>query len=318
VTMHDPSTRRTLRVGTRGSALALVQTRLVIEALHAHDESIACEVVTITTRGDVRLDVPLSTLGGRGVFAAELEQALRAGEVDVAVHSAKDLPSTLASDMTLGAFLPREDARDVVVTRGPLLADLPHGAIVGTSSPRRACQLRALRPDLQLRDIRGNVGTRLRKLDEGQYDAIVLAAAGLRRLGLAGRVTEWLGADRMLPSVGQGAIAVEMRAGDAYPAELLATIDHAETRARVVAERAFLARLGAGCAAPTAAHATIADGTLHFEGLIGAADGTTLRERRDGPVASAVSLGVEVADALLLAGGDALLAAAGVRVGVTA
>lgn len=309
---------RAIRVGTRGSALALVQTRLVIEALHAYDPAIACEVITITTRGDVRTDVPLAALGGRGVFAAELEQALRAAEVDIAVHSAKDLPSTLADDMTLAAFLPREDVRDAIVTRGPRLADLPAGAVVGTSSPRRACQIRALRADVELRDIRGNVPTRLRKLDDGDYDAIVLAAAGLRRLGLADRITEWLSMDDMLPSPGQGAVAIETRAGDTRTIALLAPIDHAETRVRVVAERAFLARLGAGCSAPTAAHATLRDGMLDVEGLIGASDGTTLRERRTGPSDDGEALGRAVAEALLARGGDAMLAAAGSRVGVEA
>jgi hydroxymethylbilane synthase len=310
--MTDPP----LRIGTRGSALALAQTELVVAALRARDESVAVDVVTITTRGDVRTDVPLSVLGGRGVFAAELEQALRAGEVDLAVHSAKDLPSTLADDFVLAAFLPREDPRDVVVSRGPLLRDLPHGAIVGTSSPRRACQIRALRPDVELRDIRGNVGTRLRKLDEGAYDAIVLAAAGLRRLGLDGRVTEWLGTEAMLPSPGQGAIAIELRADDAATARIVATIDDAPTRTRVVAERAFLARLGAGCAAPAAAHATLDGDALRVEGMIGRADGMMLRASRQGLARDAESLGAEVAEALRAAGGDALLAEAGVRVGV--
>ncbi|MGZ8379650.1 MAG: hydroxymethylbilane synthase [Gemmatirosa sp.] len=308
---------RSWKLGTRGSALALTQARLVAAALARVRPDAAIEIVTITTKGDVRTDVPLAAIGGSGLFAAELENALRAGEIDFAVHSAKDLPSTLASDMELAAFLEREDPRDVVVSRGGVsLRDLPHGARVGTSSPRRACQLRAARPDLTLLDIRGNVDTRLRKLDAGDYDAIVLAAAGLRRLGLIDRATEHLAPADMLPQVGQGAIAVEIRAGDADTRALVATLDHAPTRTTVTAERGFLARLGAGCAAPTAAHATLHDdGTLSVEGMIGAADGQTLRRRLTAPIADASTLGAVVADALLADGGEALLRDAGVRAG---
>jgi hydroxymethylbilane synthase len=302
------------RLGTRGSALALAQARLTATALAAAHPGVQVEVVTITTKGDVRTDVPLSAIGGQGVFAAELEIALRAGEVDFAVHSAKDLPSTRPADLALAAFLPREDPRDVLVSPHGGLRELPHGARVGTSSPRRACQLRAVRPDLDLQDIRGNVDTRLRKLDEGQYDAIVLAAAGLNRLGLAHRVTEVIDPTDMLPQVGQGAVAIEIRAGDAPTAALLAPLDHVRTRIAVTAERAFLARLGAGCTAPTAAHATLLPGDgLSVEGMIGAADGSALRHAQRGRVADAAALGTAVADALLENGGLALLHQAGVR-----
>ncbi|MDF1502401.1 hydroxymethylbilane synthase [Roseisolibacter sp. H3M3-2] len=305
------------RLGTRGSALALTQARLVAAALAGAHPGVEVEIVTITTKGDVRTDVPLSAIGGVGVFAAELEAALRAGEVDFAVHSAKDLPSTAPADMALAAFLEREDPRDVLVSgvagAGTLRA-LPHGARVGTSSPRRACQLRAARPDLDLRDIRGNVDTRLRKLDAGEYDAIVLAAAGLRRLGLIGRATEHLDPADMLPQVGQGAIAIEVRADDAATAALVALVDHARTRAAVEAERAFLARLGAGCTAPAGAHAALRpDGTLVVEGMVGHADGRGVRRRLAGPVADAKLLGAAVAEALIGEGGDVLLREAGVR-----
>ncbi|HEY0779090.1 MAG TPA: hydroxymethylbilane synthase, partial [Gemmatirosa sp.] len=248
---------RTFRVGTRGSALALAQATQVVGALRARWPDHAFEIQVITTQGDVRTDVPLSAIGGRGVFAVELEQALRRGDVDIAVHSAKDLPSTLGPGFALGAFPPREDPRDVVVTRGPHLAELAHGAILGTSSPRRASAVRMLRPDLDVRDVRGNVDTRLRKLDEGQYDAILLAAAGLHRLGLAGRITEYLSTDVMLPAVSQGAIGIEVRADDADALAAVAPLDHAPTRTAVTAERAFLARLGAGCTAPTGAHGVL-------------------------------------------------------------
>jgi hydroxymethylbilane synthase len=304
------------RLGTRGSALALTQARLVAGALAAAHPGVAVEIVTITTKGDVRTDVPLSAIGGAGVFAAELAAALRAGTVDFAVHSAKDLPSTLPADMALAAFPEREDPRDVLVSRAGTLRELPARARVGTSSPRRAAMLRAARPDLLLRDVRGNVDTRLRKLDAGEYDAIVLAAAGLRRLGLIARATEHLDPADMLPQVGQGAIAVEVRAGDAAAAALVAVLDHARTRAAVVAERAFLARLGAGCAAPTGAHATLlGDGTVAVEGMIGHADGRAVRRRIVGPLVDAPALGRAVAEALLAEGGEALLREAGGRAG---
>jgi hydroxymethylbilane synthase len=305
-----------LRIGTRGSALALAQTRLTADGLRAHHPGLVVEVVTITTTGDVRTDVPLAAIGGRGVFAAELEQALRRGEIDVAVHSSKDLQSTLAPEFTLGAFLPREDPRDVVCTRGPHLAELPEGAVVGTSSPRRACQLRALRPGLRVEDIRGNVDTRLRKLDEGHYDAILLAAAGLRRLGLAHRITEYLAPEVMLPQVGQGAVALEVRADDARARAAVAPLDHATTRTAVEAERAFLARLGAGCTAPAGAHASLGqDGdTLVVEGMIGALDGSrVVRLAREGAVDEGRATGAAVAEALMAAGGAALLREAAPR-----
>ncbi|GJG88287.1 porphobilinogen deaminase [Gemmatimonadetes bacterium T265] len=309
---------RALRVGTRGSKLALAQATQVVGALRARWPARAFDVQIITTQGDVRTDVPLSAIGGRGVFAAELEQALRRGDIDVAVHSGKDLPSTLAPEFALGAFPEREDPRDVVATRGPRLADLPAGAVLGTSSPRRAAEIRALRPDLDVRDVRGNVDTRLRKLDEGQYDAILLAAAGLHRLGLRHRITEYLSTDTMLPMVSQGAIAIEVRADDADALAAVAPLDHLPTRTAVTAERAFLARLGAGCTAPTGAHAVLrADGTLRLDAMIGALDPTLghtpVRGRAEAPAADAVALGRTLAERLLADGGDVLLRVAGVR-----
>jgi hydroxymethylbilane synthase len=223
---------RELVVGTRGSALALVQTEIVCSELRKFDPSIAMRVDRITTTGDERSDIPLSQLG-RGIFVTEIEGALRDGRIDVAVHSAKDLPSTLADDLVLGAILPRADARDVLVSRHGTLRKLPVGARVGTSSPRRACQLLALRPDLVPCDIRGNVDTRLRKLAAGEFDAIVLAAAGLIRLGRQAEITEWLDPIMMIPSVGQGALAIEVRADDERTLRLVARLDHAHTRAAV-------------------------------------------------------------------------------------
>ncbi|HMO59617.1 MAG TPA: hydroxymethylbilane synthase, partial [Roseiflexaceae bacterium] len=195
----------TITIGTRASKLALAQTNLVRDALIAANPSLDVAVQHITTRGDIILDRPLSAIGDKGLFVVEIEEAMRRGEVDLAVHSAKDLPSELPDDMVLAVFPGRVDPRDALISHnGRKLAELPHGATVGTSSLRRACQLRALRPDLQIRDLRGNVDTRLRKLHEGQYDAIVLAAAGLERLGLAAEVSEWLDPQQMLPAVGQG------------------------------------------------------------------------------------------------------------------
>jgi hydroxymethylbilane synthase len=306
-----------LRLGTRQSALALAQARLVEGALRARHPGLAVEIVPMTTRGDVRRDVPLAAIGGTGVFTAEIEAALRAGEVDLAVHSAKDLPSALAPDMTLAALLPREDVRDVLVSRdGRALAELPAGARVGTSSPRRAFQLRAARPDLDVRDIRGNVDTRLRKLDAGEYDAIALAAAGLRRLGLEARVTEWLPVRDVLPAVGQGAIACEVRAADARAVALVGAVGDAATMTAVAAERAFLARLGAGCMAPTGAHAALRDGALVLEAFVGGADGTVVRDALAGDAHAPEALGRALADRLLAAGAAGLLGAAGTRPGL--
>ncbi|MEX2179508.1 MAG: hydroxymethylbilane synthase [Gemmatimonadaceae bacterium] len=300
---------RELVVGTRGSALALAQTRIVCDALRALHPALAIRVERIATAGDVKADVPLSELG-RGIFVTEIEAALREGRIDAAVHSAKDLPSTLATDLTLAALLSRADARDVLVSRAGRLRELPPGARVGTSSPRRACQLRALRPDLQPLDVRGNVDTRLRKLANGEYDALVLAAAGLIRLGRVDEITEWLDLDEMIPSVGQGALAIETRANDARAIALLRALDHADTRCEVLAERAFLAELGAGCRAAAGAHAVVTGHRLTITALIGAPDGRHVRTTRDGAASSAQSLGVEVARELLRAGGAEFLAAA--------
>ena len=302
-----PVQRSPIRIGTRGSRLALAQTDIVIECLRALETSVETEVVTIKTQGDIRTEVPLSTIGGQGVFAAELELALRDGRVDIAVHSAKDLPSTVASDMLLAAFLSREDARDVLVA--PLgtsltINSLPEGARVGTSSPRRNAELRRLRPDLQLVDIRGNVDTRLRKLDEGEYDALVLAAAGLRRLGLAERITQSIDINQMVPAVGQGAIAIECRANDNLMASLLRRIDHSPTRHAVEAERAFLARLGAGCSAPAGAHAVVAGDRLHLVAFIEDANGAMHRAEQEGATRDAATIGRMLSEELLKAAGD--------------
>lgn len=298
----------TLTVGTRGSPLALAQTRAVVAALQSHHPDVACEIRRITTKGDVMRDVPLATIGGRGVFADAIEEALEAGEIDFAVHSAKDLPSITADGLLIAAYPEREDARDVLISHAGGLEALPFGARVGTSSQRRACQLLAARPDLSVRDLRGNVDTRLRKLDDDAYDAIVLAGAGLIRLGLTNRITEWLPTDVMLPAPGQGALAIEIRSGDEELHELIAPLGHEPTAISLTAERAFLAHLGAGCAAALAAFATVSPtGTVTLEAMIGAPDGRCVRGKREAPATGAGTLGEALGAELLDRGGRALI-----------
>ncbi len=305
---------RTITIGTRGSALALVQTEIVRAAILATSPDLSIAVRRITTRGDAILDRSLTdaAVNDKGLFVEEIEAALRDGRIDLAVHSAKDLPSLLPADMTIAAFTERADPRDVLVSAHGTLDALPQGARVGTSSPRRACQLRAARPDLTVLDIRGNVDTRLRKLAEGRYDAIVLAAAGLLRLGREAEITEWFTPARMLPAVGQGALAIETRADDPAIAALLAPLAHGATMAALEAERAFLAAASGGCSAVVAAYAegaSEASGAgLRLTGLIGKTDGTQVRDWRAGHPSEATRLGTELAAALLAQGGAWLLA----------
>ena len=302
--------QREVVIGTRGSALALIQTELVRAALLARHPGLSVAVQRITTRGDAILDRAIATasINDKGLFIGEIEAALRDGRIDLAVHSAKDLPSSLPPDMVIAAWTSRADPLDVLVSRAGGLRDLPPGARVGTSSPRRTCQLLALRPDLTVLDIRGNVDTRLRKLASGAYDAIVLAAAGLDRLGLAGMITETFAPETMLPAAGQGALAVEARADDAATLALLAPLNDPATDATLQAERAFLAAAEGGCSAAIAAYATLgADGDLSLAGLIGAPDGRAVRGARRGPVAEAAQIGGALARDLLARGGAGLL-----------
>ena len=314
--MSSTSTSKTMiqqiRIGTRTSKLALVQTALVEQALRAVHPTLDIQIEHITTKGDVALDRPLREIGGAGLFVAAIEEALRTGAIDLAVHSAKDLPSTLPSDMTLAAFPARADARDALISRDGLrLAELPQGARIGTSSPRRICQLLHLRPDAQILDLRGNVDTRLRKLRDGDYDAIVLAKAGLDRLGLTETITEILELGVMLPAVAQGALALETRADDLAIAALLAPLDDQTTRLAALAERAFLARIGGGCHAPVAGYAEITGDMLSITGLLGALDGRvvhgTERGEHSADTERAAALGVVLAEHLLAAGGAELL-----------
>lgn len=267
---------RVLTVGTRGSALARWQSEWVARGLEAEWPGLRCRFELFTTAGDKLLDRPLPEIGGKGLFTEELEQVLRAGSIDLAVHSLKDLPVAPSEGLALGAIAAREDARDVLVCPvGHSLAGLPAGSRLGTSSLRRAAQLRLARPDLVLVPARGNVDTRLRKARAGEYDAVVLAAAGLLRLGLEAAITEYLPFDVMLPAPGQGALAVQCRADDAATLARLAALDDARTRSAVIAERAFLAGLGGGCSAPIAALAQVLPGgRLSLRGLVAASDGS--------------------------------------------
>jgi hydroxymethylbilane synthase len=328
-----------LVVGTRGSALALWQTRQVLERLRERHPSMRASIEEIKTQGDrtQARDIPLTQLGDKAMFVAELEQALLAGTldaaiqpmndfalveserthaapgaIDAAVHSLKDLPGSLRSGLTLAAILPREDARDVLVSRHGLgLRALPPGATIATSSLRRAAQILHLRPDVRIVSIRGNVDTRLRKtLAPDGPDATVLAAAGLQRLGLEQHITEYLAVDEMVPAVGQGALAVEVRAGDTRLRRLLRAIDDAPTRRAVTAERALLAALGGGCQVPMGAHATLTDGgaMLRLLAVVASLDGKRLvRVERMGPARRPASLGRAAARELLARGAAAIL-----------
>ena len=265
-----------LRIGTRGSPLALVQARTVrarlAGALGAQEDEI--ELTVIRTSGDTIQDRPLAEEGGKGLFTKEIEEALLAGRVDLAVHSAKDMPTFSQPGLMLAACLEREDARDVFISRkAKALGELPRGATLGTASLRRQAIAKRLRPDLNVVPLRGNVETRLRKLDEGQVDATLLALAGLKRLGLAQHATRIMDVNEFLPAVGQGAIGIEARADDTRVRELLARIDHGDTSAAVACERAFLAALDGSCKTPIAGHATVSGDTVEFRGLIARPDG---------------------------------------------
>ena len=272
-----------LRIGTRGSTLALTQTNWVADRLRA--AGVTVEISTITTRGDAEQQGPVATLGGDGVFVRELERALLDGRIDAAVHSLKDMPTAETAGLDLACVPERAMPFDALVGRtAPTLADLPAGAVVGTSSIRRVVQVRSLRPDLVVRPLRGNVDTRLRRLDAGDYDALVLAAAGLERLGLAGRITEVLRPDAFWPAVSQGALAVQIRAGDARAAAAVAALDHEASHLAVRAERSCLATLAGGCLAPIGGWARIeADGRLVL--------GACVLEERDGAVRRLVAEG---------------------------
>lgn len=284
---------------------------MVEASLRMHDPELVVRIEIVTTTGD-KDSKPLSIIGGKGVFTRELEEALIDGRIDLAVHSLKDLPTILPEQLELAAMCEREDPRDALVVHGAehvSLRELPPGAVVGTSSPRRLAQVKYLRGDLDVKELRGNVDTRLRKLDEGQYDALVLAAAGLNRLGLKNRITNLIDPEDMLPAVGQGALAIETRAEDQQIRKLVELIDHAPTRLACEGERALLRTLGGGCQLPIAAHGVMKGRDLHLQGLVASVDGTQLiRDRISGAADDAESLGKALAERLLHLGADDLLA----------
>jgi len=304
-----PTPSPPIRIGTRASALAHAQTGLVANALAAARPGLACEIVRITTTGDRRHDKPLPQLGGKGLFTKEIEDALLAGDIDLAVHSLKDLPTRLAPGLAIAAIPQRAPANDALVAaNGQPIDQLPQGARIGTSSPRRAAQLLAARPDLQPLSIRGNLDTRLRKLREGRYDAIVLALAGLTRLGLADQVTQVLPIDLMLPAPGQGALAIETRAADPTIAALVGLIDHPASAAATTAERRVLEGLGSGCSLPLGTHAELDGDTLRLRAALLALDGAhACRADRSGPAADPIALACAVVADLRAAGADSIL-----------
>ena len=304
---------RPLVIGSRGSKLALWQAEQAKARLIELHPEIDIRVEIIKTTGDVKTD-PLSVIGGKGVFTKELEDALLDGRIDLAVHSLKDLPTILPDGLGITAICKRDDPRDALVVRDEIKAragsilNLPEQAVVGTSSQRRVAQLKSLRSDVVVKDVRGNVDTRLRKLDEGQYDALILASAGLRRLELEDRINAAISMDEMVPAVGQGAIAIETRADDEFTVAMTSGLDHRETRLACLAERAFLRSLGGGCQFPIAGHAIIENEEMTLVGLVAMPDGSKiLRDQLSGPQNNAEEIGSSLAARLIARGANSLL-----------
>jgi len=295
-----------LRIGSRGSQLALWQANHIAALLRGRGHEVEIEI--IKTTGDKITDVPLAKVGTKGMFTKEIEEALAAGRVDLAVHSLKDLPTELPPGYEIAAVPRRDDPRDVFCSRKyASIEKLPRPARVGTSSLRRQAQLKVLRPDLEIQPLRGNVDTRLAKLEAGEYDAIILAAAGLNRLGKTELIKQYISPDVMCPAAGQGALAVEVRAGDAAALQLLTFLDDSEARASTTCERALLGRLGGGCQVPIGALAVMRGGRLHLQAVVASPDGSQVRESADGN--DPVQLGESVGDTLLRSGGKAILEA---------
>lgn len=301
--------KSSLRIATRKSPLALWQAEHVRDQLMAHHPGLQVELVTFSTKGDKILDTPLAKIGGKGLFVKELEAAMLAGEADIAAHSIKDVPMEFPEGLFLSTVMEREEPCDAFVSNSiDSIEDLPQGAVVGTSSLRRKCQLLSKRPDLQIRDLRGNVNTRLSKLDAGEYDAIILACAGLIRLEMADRIKQRIDSDWILPAVGQGAVGLEAKMDDVETLELLAPLQHADSAARIAAERALNNRLEGGCQVPIASFATLHDDALHLQALVGEPDGSNIisgdiaGHRKD-----AEELGTMLAEQLLERGAKEIL-----------
>ena len=302
--------QKSLRIGTRGSALALWQAEWVKSQLLGRQQELIVELVVIKTTGDKILDVPLAKVGGKGLFVKEIEEALLDGRADLAVHSVKDMPAELPEGLHLAAMPPREDPRDALISKnGAGLDKLPHGARVGTSSLRRAAQLLHLRPDLRIETLRGNVDTRLRKLKSEGLDAIVLAAAGLKRMELSQVISEYLEPERLLPAVGQGALGIETRTGDVFTNEIVESLVHQQTVTTVGAERAFLKRLEGGCQVPIGAYATLEGETLILTGMVADLKGVRLiRKEMRGDARQPEVIGERLAEVVLESGGGEILA----------
>ncbi|MGD9950641.1 MAG: hydroxymethylbilane synthase [Desulfobulbus sp.] len=301
--------RTTLRIGTRASLLAVTQSTWVKTQIEQAHPQTRVELVKITTKGDKILDVPLAKVGGKGLFVKEIEDALLEGSVDLAVHSMKDVPTELPEGLHIGIIPIRETPYDAFISnRFDSIATLPTGATIGTSSLRRKSQLAAMRPDLNIVDLRGNIDTRLRKLDDGQYDAIILAGAGLHRLGFAERITTLLPPQQMLPAISQGALGIELRRNDTELFTGLQFLHHQESAVAVAAERAFLLQLEGGCQVPIGAYATLDGTTVNLTGLIAEVDGSRIiKDSLSGPTDNAVILGRTLAEQLLGQGGKAIL-----------
>src|SRR5712671_334938 len=299
----------TLRIGSRGSQLALWQANHISALLHARGHAVEIEI--IHTTGDKITDVALAKVGTKGMFTKEIEEALVAGRVDLAVHSLKDLPTELSPGFEIAAITEREDPRDAFCSRQySRIEDLPQGARVGTSSLRRQAQLKAIRPDLDIHPLRGNVDTRLRKLEQGEYDGLILASAGLKRLGKTELMKHVIPGETMCPAAGQGALGIEIREGDTTTREKLKFLDDPAARAATTCERALLNRMGGGCQVPIGALAELRNGKMHLEAIVADPDGNKLlRESRAGSIDSPEELGNEVGEALLRRGGDEILAA---------
>ncbi len=302
--------RKHLKIGTRGSLLATTQSTWVKKQIEAEHPGITVDLVKIVTKGDKILDVPLAKVGGKGLFVKEIEEALLRKDVDLAVHSMKDVPSELPDELHLGIIPPRENPHDAFISsKFPRFDALPQGATVGTSSLRRRAQLAALRPDLKIVDLRGNLDTRLRKLDEGKFQAIILAAAGLNRLGMSSRATGYFTPEEMLPAVGQGALGIELRKDDTELLAGLSFLNDDNTTVAVASERAFLYRLEGGCQVPIGAFAEVHDGQVKLTGLVASVDGKkVLKDSISGPNAEAQQVGTELANKLLDMGGREILA----------
>ena len=305
---------RRLVIGSRGSKLALAQSTMIRDQLTGANPEVVIDIKIIQTTGDIKND-PLSVIGGKGVFTKELEEALLDRRIDIAVHSLKDLPTVIPEKLQLSAICQREDPRDALImasgaTTPVSVRTLKISAVIGTSSPRRAAQLGFLRSDLVIKDLRGNIDTRLRKLDEGQYDALVLAAAGLRRLSIQDRISSLISTDEMLPAVCQGAIGLETRYDDDFAKSIVAKVDHLTTRLACLAERAFLRALGGGCQLPIAGHANVQLDQIHIDGLVAHPGGKRMiRERLSGPADSAEQMGSDLGNLLLDQGAKSLLRA---------